>query len=163
MKLNSIVMLGILLSGATLRAYNPEVDNQTKMQILQEYLQGVQEKMFKEFHELFFEEMVEIHVKYYKEIEWLRENYWKNDCYALQGNELMNAMMDEILEIMLPKMEAYCETLFSDMPFHFEQSDLIKKQLSQQFIGQLPQLLERSFKTGMLIESHAYARYHGLQ
>jgi|GEM_PF-5155883 len=156
MKLH-VIALGLGLSiGAIGFAHASNADQAAQM----EWMQTFQQKVMHKYHELYFEEMVNIHVKYDKELTDLRHSYAQDRA---KGDIIISSIKDEIVSILIPKFLPMIMELMDDMPVRLseQEKETFVALFGEQFIAQLPVMLEMSLKENLLIESTAYARVHG--
>jgi hypothetical protein len=158
----NILLSLTLISAINIHAMSDMNDqNLIAMEEINQFLQDVNEKVMGAAQEFFFEGMVEIHVKYHKEIEWLRKNYWQNHK---DGDIRVNNLKNECLKMMMPKMEKFLDYILNEMPavLKVPEMNAYWSQFKAQMIQQMPIMLEQSLKLSMLIESTAYAKLNGL-
>jgi hypothetical protein len=153
-----VAILGLGLSICALGcAYaNDATDQAAQM----EWAQIFQQKVMQKYHELFFEEMVNIYVKYHEELAELKRSYAQDRA---KGDVIINSIKDEMVAMLLPQFLPMIRALMDDMPVGVseQEKEAFVALFGEQFIVQLPAMLEMNLKENMLIESTAYARVHG--
>lgn len=158
-----VVALGLICSLITLNQTTYAVlakrsaHNASESNVEQVWVADLQQKVMAVFHDLFFEKMVEVYVKYANEIDWLRENYVSNRA---EGDELIDTIKQDMVQMLSPQFFDMIEQLMDSMPMNIsqEEKDAFVVMFSEQFVAQLPVMLEFSLKENMLIESTAYSK-----
>lgn len=155
MKFTKIFLSIGLLAVSSLGA----LDKNNSNEVSQELMQTINETAMQAFHNLFFQGMVDLRVKYNNEIKWLKKNYWHNTA---EGDKVIVLLKDEFVKLFVPNISPMFDQMFEQIP-ELQQIGNLKNIFVQQFSLQIPQMMEMSLKENMLIESMAYARLHGLR